>query len=626
MSTPPPAIPPDVSRAEPSRWRDIWGEFWGALFENIPTGLSVSSEPLGSAVAEVVAFLAEVLIGITAELGKRYGEGIDEFESVAGPTILNAAARGVSDYFGVSVSPNQLDPNRGFSERFRFSEQLGRLILENMFGAFDVPRPLTPDAGRDNAERLLGFNIATALESWLGQITAEAPLLRFIPNWADLDDLLSQNLGLGRANRRVIGPLLNTLIVQPFTWDLNRRFAPARFSPSELVRLENRRRLEAGEFSEQMSWHGYSDRTAGMFRMLQSKLPEKEDLSRMLELGLITPERITAAFEAMGYIPETAAIMTRLVESDRVRTIHNSIESVARDQYRDRAIESAEYRSILRAIGRDERETDALLALGDVERSRPRELSVGVYEEGFRRGLIPIGRLREVYERLGYSVQDRVLLEEMAVEDRLEFERREELAKQKATGADFRAVPAGQVEAAYIEGRIPASRLRSYYEDRRYAPEDVNLLMDNAGARKVEADRRAAAELAKARTAEFSQLSQGAITEAFIREIIDEGRLRDWLAKNGFSPADTDIAVQTAKQKRAERRERLEDELRRARTTEFTELPRAVIEEAFIRGVVDELRLRAWYERRGFRETEIPILLELARRRKLERTAPAPAP
>ena len=38
-----------------------------------------------------------------------------------------------------------------------------------------------------------------------------------------------------------------------------------------------------------------------------------------------------------------------------------------------------------------------------------------------------------------------------------------------------------------------------------------------------------------------------------------------------------------------------------------------------------EGRLRDWYEGRGFRETEIPILLELARLEKSERAAAAAA-
>jgi hypothetical protein len=626
VSTQPPSIPPDVSAASPAQWRNFWGEFWGALFENLPTSLTISSEPLGSALAEVVGFLAEVLIGITAELGKRYGEGIDDFESTAGPTILKAASRGVSDYFGVDVSPSQLDPSRPHSEKFRFAEQLGRLILENMFGAFDSPRPLTPDAGRDNAERLLGFNIATALESWVGQVTSNVPVLKFIPNWADLDDLLSENLGLGRANRRVLGPLLKTLIVDPFTWDLNRRFAPERFSPSELARLLRKRSIDQATYFEQMSWHGYSQEAASKYLVLQTALPGPGDVSRMLELGLLEPERARAIFEAQGFSEDGAATMLTLAQEERVRSLHTALESLARDMYRDREIDEGELRSLLSEARRSPGEIETLVGLAKLERSRATPLPRGDVEEGFRRGLIPLSRLREYYARFGYALEDQVLLEELAVADRIAAEAREEAEKLKAAGLDFRTVPAGQIERAYVEGRIPAARLRQYYEARKYSADDVALLMDLAAGRKTEFDRKREEELAQAKTPKFIELPKGTIEEAFFRGVIDAGRLREWYVASGLSPGDVDVALRVARDKKAERAERLEEELKRANRPDFLELPRAVMEEAFFRNVVSEARLRDWYEGRGFRENEVPILLELARQKKAERTKKATTP
>lgn len=616
MSTLPPSIPPDVTRAEPPNWSAFWSEFWRATFEHVPPGLELSKESAGGFVAEIAAWLIELSISITAEVGKRIGEGTDEWEAQAGPTILRAAARGVSDYFGVAVDPSQLDPARSTSSKFAFSEQLGRLVLENMFGAFTVPQSLTPDVGRQNAERMLGFSIATALESFIGQVTAEAPLMRFIPNWADLDDLLSANLGLGRANRRVIGPLLKTLVVDPFTWDLNRRFAPQKFSAAELVRLENRRTLNPGEFQEQMSWLGFDQASASRFQILNTTLPGPGDIARMLELELISPERARAIFQAHGYSEEGAGFMLLLAQNDRIRSINTAMESLGRDMYRGREIDEAELRSILQTAGRAPGEIDAFLGLAQLERSRPRELPRGDVEDGFRRGLIPLSRLREYYSHFGYSLDDQVLLEEMAVEDRLASEAREKAAKLQSTGADFRAVPRGQIEQAYVEGLIAASRLRDYYTARLYSDADVALLMDLASRRKTELDRIRAEELARAKTPQFLAMPKASVEEAFIRDVIDAGRLRDYYEALAFAPGDIPVLLATARQKKAERAERLAEELKRANRPDFTELPRSVMEEAFLRSIVSEARLREWYEAQGFRAVEIPVLLELARQRK----------
>lgn len=623
MSSIPPSIPPDVTRADPPNYAAWWAEFWRSFIENIPTAAEVTKESAGGFAAEIAAFLIELSISITAEVGKRIGEGTDEWEAQAGPTILRAAARGVSDYFGVDISPGQLDPGRSTSSKFAFAEQLGRLVLENMFGAFSVPNALTPDEGRKNAERMLGFSIATALESFIGQVTAEAPLMKFIPNWADLDDLLSSNLGLGRANRRVIGPLLKTLVVDPFTWDLNRRFAPARFSPSELVRLLNRRSIDQGVYFEQMSWHGYSQEAASKYLVLATALPSSSDVSRMLELGLIGDERARAIFEAQGFSEDGSNAMLTLAKEDRVRSINTAMETVGRDMYRDREIDDGELRSILQAAGRAPGEIDAFLALSALERSRPRELPRGDVEEGFRRGLIPLSRLREYYGHFGFALDDQVLLEEMAVEDRLVAEAREKAAKLQSAGADFRAVPRGQIELAYVEGLIAAARLREYYEARLYSVEDVGLLMELAARRKTDFDRARALELERAKSPQFLAMPKGSVEEAFIRDVIDAERLREWYAAQPFAPGDIPVLLATARQKKAEREERLAEELKRANRPDFAELPRAVMEEAFIRGIVSEGRLAEWYQVQGFRDEEIPVLLELARQKKAGRAAAA---
>lgn len=598
-----------------------------SIFGNLDAVLESARTPASTLLADIAATLVELTVEITSYVGKRVGEGIDKWEAEAGPEILRAAAAGLSDYFGVAVSPSQLSPSAGPGQRFNFARQLGQTVLENMFGAFTPSAGLTPEVGLENAEKVLGFNIATALESWLGQITSEAPLINLIPNWADLDDVMSANLGLGRANRRVLGPLLKTLIVDPLTWDLNRRFVPERLTPAELLRLERGGQLDPGTFAEQMSWYGYSQANASRYALAHETLPAKEDLSRALELRLVTEDQAGAVFRKQGFSDTAAELMVTLAREERVRSINTALETLARDMYRDREIDEPELRSILAAAGRAPGEIESLAALATLERSRPRPLPRGDIEEGYRRGLIPLSRLREYYAQFGFSLEDQVLLEELAVLDRTESEKREEREMTKAGGTEFRTVPAAQMERAYIEGRIGSGRLREFYDERGYSEGDVSLLMENAAARKTEFDRRIALELARAKSPERARLARGTVEEAFYRDVISAGELSAYYLETGLSGADADIALRTARDKKAERQERLEEELRRANRSDFLELPRAVMEEAFFRGIVDLPRLSSWYQGRGFRPEELPILLELAEERKLERlTRPAPAP
>lgn len=626
MSTPPlPQIPPDVAASVAPDFEGWWATFFSSLSVQLPTLLEMQKGPTSALIAEVTATIVELFIDITSEIGKRIGESVDEFESTAGPAIEAAAAAALSDYFGTTISVGQISRGRSPGQRFAFAQNLGAFILEQMFGAFDFPGQITPELGRENAERILGFNVSTTLESWLGKVVSSTPLTRWIPNWADLDDVMQQTLGLGRINRRIMGPLLKTLVADPFAWDLNRTFTPQLFNAGQLVRLVNRKAIDEGTYFEQMSWHGFDQAKAANMRLLLSRLPEKEDIAKMLELGIITPERTQAIFEGLGFTPTGAEAMVAVTEDDRVRNINNAIESTARTMFRSREIDESELQVILNKVGRSPAEVEIFLGLARVERSRPRAMPRGVMEEGFRKGFIPLGRLREYYEAEGFSLDDRILLEEMAVEDRLEAEARDKAAREKAQTTEFRALPRGQIERAFIDGLIPLGRLREYYDAREFSPADQDVLLELVTKRKTAADLKLAEALARAQEPDFAKLPRSSIEEAFIRDVVNAGRLRDWYAKNGFAPGDIPILLSNARARKEAREERLEAELERANRPDFTELPRSVIETAFIRGLITEGRLSDWYQAREFRPAEIPILLELVRARKLELAAKAAA-
>lgn len=626
MSTTPPTIPnipPDVVDSATADFEGWWATFFSALLDFSPAAFEANKAHGASFVAEIAATLVELSIEITSEVGKRVGESVDEFEKTAGPEIMKAAAAALSDYFNTTISPGQIAPGRSAGQRTSFAQNLGAFILESMFGQFEIPQNITPDVGRRNAERILGYNVGTTLESWIGKVVSTTPLTKWIPNWADLDDVMQQTLGLGRINRRIMGPLLKILVADPFSWDLNRTFAPTLFNAGQLVRLRNRKVLGDSEFFEQMSWLGYDENKAAKMRNLVSRLPEKEDIAKMLELTLITPERATEIYEALGFTETGAAIMTAVTEDDKIRNINNAVESTARDMFRDREIDESTLEVTLRQAGRSQAEIEAFVGLARIQRARPRSVGRGVMEEGFKKNMIPLGRLREFYVTEGYSLDDRVLLEELAIEDRLEQEERDRIAAEKAKTPEFRALPRGQVESAYIKGLIPRSRLSDYYEGRDFLPEDAGVLLELADKRKTEHDLRLEKALERANEPDFAKLPRASIEEAFIRDVITDGRLRDWYEENGFAPNDIPVLLSNVRARKEAREERLAKELERANRPDFTELPRSVIEEAFIRDIITEGRLRTWYEVRDFRAKEIPILLELVRGRKAARAAKA---
>lgn len=404
------------------KWDEIFDEFLNAVMHSPLWGKT--GVFLEEVAPKVGAALFAIWVRSQGAIGKAAGDSVDEVEKLAGPTLLKAAAAGLSDYFGMKIDPGEIRPHAGFDGRRELSDKLGSLILGSMFGQFENATELTPEQGRDNAEAMIGFNLSTALEGWMGGVLTTGFLSKFFPTWADLDDIISQNLGFGRANRRVMGPLLTALIVTPFTWWLNQRLKPEILRETQLVRALYRDQITEDEYFETMGRHGWSRERAAILKVVNSRLLEKEDIQRAVEMGSIREDELPEIFGTLGYAPDMAEVMRLNTIHERVRTIFNAFESVGRDMFRDGEIDEPEYRSILGQAARSDVEVEAMLALGLLERSRMkadpeklRRVPRGTVERAYRERIINRAQLGTFYTDQGYPEGDRQIM--LALQDLL---------------------------------------------------------------------------------------------------------------------------------------------------------------------------------------------------------------
>ena len=419
--TPPPADDATIKRdVERAGYRTVTEEVTSSVVSGPIPGMI--SKAFADGLTAAGSALLELLIKASSRIGEEIGKDIDNVEKVAGPTLLKAAAAGLSDYFGVDITADELGIRGGTDQRRAASEKIGKFVLARMFGELGEAGPITPEQGSENASRMLGFNLSTALEGWLAGILGSSILSSLIPNWADLDEIVASNLGLGRLNRRIMAPLLNLLVVEPHNWDLNKRFRQRIFSDTQAVRALFRGETTDEEYFETMARLGWSRERAATLKVVNGRLPEKEDFARMLESKLITEEELPELFGTLGFEPGLADVMSAIVRDDRVRTLNNALESLARDMFRDREIDEQEFRRLIKVAQRSEVEEAILVGIAFIERSRPKRLTRAQMERAFDEGLIDLGRLRDFYLEEGFAITDALILEQLVVKKKLERE------------------------------------------------------------------------------------------------------------------------------------------------------------------------------------------------------------
>lgn len=389
--------------------------------------------PIGEFIAKQIrdaapAVAAEVLatrVRIQGELGRALGEALGKVEAESEGAMAEAVAFGLRDFFGVNVSAGDVRGSRGITGGNALSQKIGGAVLDAMFGAFEGGSDVSPEAGRRNAERMLTFNLSTALEGWMQGVLGTGFLSQWFPNWADLDDMLQQSLGLGRINRRILQPLLDAMIIEPFERDINARMAPKKLSEAELMRALHYRFIPREQFDVEMGQHGRSRVDTAVLVAQSHKPLDKNEIARLLELGILTHDVARDHLMNQGYTETVAELVLMLGEEDRIRAVFTQAESTGRRLYQNRNIDEGELRRVLRGAGRSEREADAIVAVGDLDRSEPPRLPRGVMEEAFREGLIALDRLRGFYLAEGYALEDVLLLEQLALKRKFEEEERE---------------------------------------------------------------------------------------------------------------------------------------------------------------------------------------------------------
>lgn len=433
--TPPPADEATIKReVERAGYRTATEEVTSSVVSG-PAG-GWLSKAIEDGVTAGAGKIFELILKGTARAGAFLGDQVDNVEKVAGPELLKAAAAGLSDYFGVDITAEELGIRGGTDQRRAASEKIGKFVLARMFGELGEAGPITPEKGSENAGRMLGFNLSTALEGWLTGILGSSILSSLIPNWADLDEIVASNLGLGRINRRIVAPILNLTVVEPFNWDLNKRFRQRIFSDTQAVRALYRGEMTDDEYFETMGRLGWSRERAATLKVVNGRLPEKEDFARMLESKLITEDELPGLFGTLGFEPGLAGVMSAIVRDDRVRTLNNALESLARDMFRDREIDEQEFRRLIKVAQRSEVEEAILVGIAFIERSRPKRLTRAQMERAFNEGLIDLGRLRDFYLEEGFTITDALILEQLVVKKKLE---REEAAFARAEAQKAKA-------------------------------------------------------------------------------------------------------------------------------------------------------------------------------------------
>ncbi len=385
-------------------------------------------------------------------------------EDKVGPKLLQLAALGLEDYFGVHIDPASLGIRGGTPGRIGAAGPLSDALLSSLFGTLGSLRELTPERGYDDMLHLVERSLLKAVESWLEGNLGLGIITKDLPGWDQLGELVSHTIGMGRLTSRALRPLVDVLILEPAKQHLAKTYRNALPSEALAFRLLNRGAIGEEDYFEVMARHGWDRTAAAEQKLANATLPSRADLAAMLELGLVDAGQVRESLVAQGFPGTVADQLLRVIQEDRTRTLRAALAQLARDMYRDREATAEETGALLERAGYSADERALLFAVADLERSRPKRLSVSTMEDMFRREVVTLPELRGFYELEGYAPADVDRLEAMAVKDKLHFEKQQAAAPPLLPPEAPGALPRGVAQEAYRRGILSDEQLRTVLE------------------------------------------------------------------------------------------------------------------------------------------------------------------
>lgn len=547
-----------------------WVTEFVSAFAQAPQLKAFVADVIQGTAPSALSTLSAWTVHSRADFLKQMAQVRAQIEQIAGPHIQEFLAIALSDYFGVSVSPGLLGLRGNKGGRQVAASAVGQAVLAGMFGSLETAGGITPARGKENADRLLSFALQNAIEGWLIGTLGLGWLETEMPDVGKLGDLVSANLGVGRISRQALRPALDALVVNPATEFYNSIYAPSLPAEGQAVRLLHRGAISESDYFDIMARRGWSRDRAAQLRVILSDLPTRSDLRGLYELGMLSEQEVSEYLQAGGAPPELAQALTVLIREDRLRTIRGNLATLARDMYRDREIDDAEFSGLAGAAGYSSEEREALLNVARVERSRPKRVDRSTMERAYVEGVVEINRLRAFYEAEGYSALDAGILEQLVVMRKLEEDAKRPPEPGVPAPAKPQRIPRSVAEEAFRRSLMDEAALRAIYLSLGFLPDAVQQLVAVQAQRRTEYQAALARKLAPPRGI---TTSAGTIEEAFVRGLVDEQTLAAFYVQRGFLPADIPLLLALRRAERADYVQAQQDA--NAKAAESGQQPRA---------------------------------------------------
>jgi len=348
----------------------------------------------------VGTWFATSILGV---IGKVRTENQSDFNEVI--------AASMSELLGVEISPSQLSTGQGPQGLNERVASIGRALHDLLRGEFSSNGPITPEQGKENAEKFSGFAINFATGSAFISVLTEAVSVGFLKEFRELGEQTAQALGLGRLQRLALQPLIRNSIQQPYDLYYRKLLRPDRISEAQAVRA-----FRAGNKSEdalrgELAEKGYRDEDIDiLIDQLTQKITATE-FQKLIRYNAVSESDAIDRLTNQGMDNDDAKLLLKTVDAGRADSqliaILGDLETARLAGF----LTQDEFVSIVNDLPLGVEETGMYLRKVGQQLERPRKtITFAQLKAGIIAGIVDFDYLDNWLRNAGYSENDNTIL------------------------------------------------------------------------------------------------------------------------------------------------------------------------------------------------------------------------
>lgn len=302
-----------------------------------PVATLIGAIPLigGTLFASILALMRSVFVPTAVAILQI----LSQLRQDAAPQLAEVAGAVMGEFLGFEVTPDKFSAEEGIKGNIQRAGVLGSALHDLLTAEFAPTGNVTPATGAAAARTFSGYNINFAAQNAIISLFFDMASIHQAEQIRELGVEVATNLGLGRLHRSAMKPLIDNLIVKPYSKYMNDKYQQQSLTEQQLCQGYLSGLIDRPTLTQELKYLGYPITLHDVVVSFYTPQLTVQEVEALIKSGSTTEADGIALLRHNGWSADFATTKLQAVRAERLlrleERIAHTMEGLVRDRYMD---------------------------------------------------------------------------------------------------------------------------------------------------------------------------------------------------------------------------------------------------------------------------------------------------